>query len=122
MRPAAGLVLALGLAACSSTPSYPTTPPAAPTPSAPPPVAAAPKAPPQRSPIPGAQASNEDQCGAAAMQGLVGRPRTQIPVPVDPNRQRVACMTCPVTLDYNPGRLNFFFDADTGVIKKISCG
>jgi hypothetical protein len=56
------------------------------------------------------------------MQGLIGRPRTQIPVPVDPNRQRVACMTCPVTLDYNPARLNFFFDADTGVIKKISCG
>jgi hypothetical protein len=64
----------------------------------------------------------KDQCGASDLQGLVGRPRTEIPIPVDPNRRRVACTTCPVTLDYNPQRLNFFFDATTGVIKEIRCG
>jgi hypothetical protein len=33
---------------------------------------------------------------------LIGRPRTMIPVPLDPNRQRVACTTCPITDDVNP--------------------
>jgi len=56
------------------------------------------------------------------MQRLVGRPRSEIPVPLVPSRQRVACTTCPVTFDYSPGRLNFFFDADTGIIKEVRCG
>jgi hypothetical protein len=63
-----------------------------------------------------------DQCGAGAQQGLVGRPRTEVPIPIDPNRQRVACTTCPVTLDYRPDRLNFFFDAETGIIREVRCG
>jgi hypothetical protein len=56
------------------------------------------------------------------LRGLIGRPRTEIPVPIDPSRQRVACTTCPVTQDFNPARLNIFFDADTGRIKEIRCG
>jgi hypothetical protein len=56
------------------------------------------------------------------MQGLVGRPRSMIPVPVDPSRQRVACTTCPAAEDADPGRLNFLFDADTGVIRQVRCG
>jgi hypothetical protein len=63
-----------------------------------------------------------DSCGAAELQGLVGHARTEIPVPLDPNRQRVACTTCPVTQDYRPERLNFFFDAQTGLIRVIKCG
>jgi hypothetical protein len=63
-----------------------------------------------------------DACGAADLQRLVGRPRTEIPIPVDPSRQRVACTTCPITEDYNPSRLNFFFEAETGRIKQIRCG
>jgi len=43
-------------------------------------------------------------------------------VPIHPERQRVACTTCPITQDYQPGRLNFFFDAQTGLIKQIRCG
>jgi hypothetical protein len=39
-----------------------------------------------------------------------------------PALQRVACTTCPITMDYNPRRLNFFFDAETGVIKEVRCG
>jgi len=120
----AGLALVCGLAACSSTPSYPTTTPPSPPPPtvqvpAPQPAPVAPRSP---APAPPPQASAHDQCGAAEMQRLVGRPRTEIPVPVDPSRQRVACTSCPVTQDYNPARLNFFFDADTGIIKQVRCG
>jgi hypothetical protein len=124
MRPAAGLLLALiGLAACA--PHYPTKPAAvgaAPTAEAP--VLAPPPAPPppRQLPIPRLQASARDQCGAADLQRLVGRPRTEVPVPLDPGRQRVACTACPVTEDFDPTRLNFFFDADTGRIKQIRCG
>lgn len=110
----AGLGLALLAAACS-TPRYPTTAPAGPA--APPAQAQQPP----RSPVP-QQAKGRDQCGAAALQGMVGRSRTEIPIPVNPNLQRVACTTCPVTMDYNEQRLNFFFDAQTGVIKEIRCG
>jgi hypothetical protein len=63
-----------------------------------------------------------DPCGAEAVRNLVGRPRSEIPVPLNPNRQRVACTTCPITQDYNPGRLNFFFDAGTGLIREVRCG
>lgn len=124
MRRAAGLLLALmTLAACS--PRYPTTPAAvgaAPTAEAP--VLSPPPSPPppKQSPAPKPQVSARDQCGAAELQRLVGRPRTEVPVPLNPSRQRVACTTCPVSEDFDPSRLNFFFDADTGRIKQIRCG
>jgi hypothetical protein len=88
---------------------------------APPPAAPPPAPTPSPAPAP-APAASPDACGAAALQTLVGRPRTEIPVPVDPDRQRVACTTCPVTQDYRPDRLNFFFDAGTGLIREIRCG
>ena len=120
VRIAAGLIAAgLALAACS--PKYATTKPGAAAAPAPV-VAPAVQAPAPRSPIPRPQVSVRDQCGAAEVQGLIGRPRTEIPVPVEPSRQRVACTTCPVTDDYNPARLNFFFDADSGRIREIRCG
>ena len=108
MKLAALAGLALILAACSSGPSEitPSTPPA-PRPIAVQPTPAAPF---------------RDQCGAADLQGLVGKSRTEIPIPIDPTKQRVACTTCPVTMDFSPRRLNFFFDAATGVIKEIRCG
>jgi hypothetical protein len=120
----AGLLLAA--TACASPPEpepkFPGSPgsatPAASAPAAPPaPIATPAATPPASKPPPVA-----DACGAAAVQKLVGRPKTEIPVPLDPTRQRVACTTCPVTLDYQPERLNFFFDAGTGVIREIKCG
>ena len=81
-----------------------------------------PPAPVLRSPAPRPEAVQRDQCGAAELQRLVGRPRSEIPVPVDPNHQRVACTACPVTEDFDPGRLNFFFDRDTGLIQQVRCG
>jgi len=119
----AWLGLALLLTACA--PHYPTQAPptAAPAPPPQPPQQPPSPEPPRVRPTPPPpRVTVKDQCGASDLQGLVGRPRTEIPIPVDPNRQRVACTTCPVTLDYNPQRLNFFFDAATGVIKEIRCG
>ncbi|MET0273421.1 MAG: peptidase inhibitor I78 [Phenylobacterium sp.] len=104
------IAAALILAACAS--DYPIEAPRQPPPAATP----APR------PAPPPRTSSRDQCGAADLQHLVGRPRSDIPVPVEPGRQRVACTTCPVTQDYAPGRLNFFFDSGTGVIKEIRCG
>ena len=109
MKHAIVLAGLLAVAACSTAPE-PAAPPAS-SPVAPPPPAGSP--PPQ--PV-------ADACGAREMQSLVGRPRTEIPVPVRPELQRVACTTCAVTLDFNPNRLNFFFDAQTGRIKEVRCG
>lgn len=95
----------LWLVGCSSTPTL--APP-------PPPVAVAPPPP--------APAPPPDTCGAREHQHLVGRPRTEIPVPVRPELRRVMCTTCPATADYREDRLNFLFDATTGRIMSISCG
>ena len=74
--------------------------------------------PPRYTPTP----ARDDQCQAAEHQQYVGRPKTEIPVPVQPAFQRVACTTCPVTMEYVARRLNFFFDAETGIIKEVRCG
>ncbi|MCC7266602.1 MAG: peptidase inhibitor I78 [Caulobacteraceae bacterium] len=95
---------ALALAACASEAPYEPAP-RDPGPSRPPPSREPP-----------------DRCGAAALQSLVGKPRTEIPVPVNPRLRRVACTTCPVTMDFNPERLNIFFDVETGVVKEVRCG
>jgi hypothetical protein len=106
---AAGLV---ALAACSTAP---------PPPVAHPPVVTGP--PPPRAPQPpSVPQPASDTCGARPMQSLIGHPRSEIPVPVKPELQRVACTTCPITMDFNPERLNFFFDAATGIIKEARCG
>nr|MEA2799843.1 hypothetical protein [Phenylobacterium sp.] len=127
MKRAAAILLALVVVAGCAAPSYPVvSPPAAPPrTTASPPTQPQPQPqppPPRRSPIRPPQVSVNDQCGAAAQQGLIGRPRTEVPIPITPDRQRVACTTCPVTLDYRADRLNFFFDAETGIIKEVRCG
>jgi hypothetical protein len=94
-------LLLLLLAACAAEPPPPP----------PQPVADAPRPAPTR-----------DECGAVENQSLVGRSRSEIPVPVIPALQRVACTLCPITQDYNPRRLNFLYDGDTGVIREVKCG
>jgi hypothetical protein len=99
------------------------TEPSAPAPAAPPIAAAAPTpAPPPPAPAPVAPPAPKDACGAADLQYLIGRPRTEIPVPVDPGRRRVACTTCPMTQDYSPTRQTILYDAGTGLIKEVKCG
>jgi hypothetical protein len=121
---AASAIAALALLAAACAPSYPIAPraPSQASPQAAQPVAPQPLRPTLRSPIPRPDVSVRDQCGAADLQGLIGRSRRDIPVPLDPNRQRVACHGCPITDDYDPGRLNFFFDANSGIIREVRCG
>lgn len=63
-----------------------------------------------------------DTCGASALAGLVGKPRTQIPVAVDLSRRRVACSACPVAPDIRLDRVNILYDARTGLVTRVTCG
>ncbi|MBW8891783.1 peptidase inhibitor I78 [Caulobacter sp. LARHSG274] len=106
----AGVVLVL--AACSSpAPPAPAPMPPPATPTAPATVA-----------LPKPPEPEKDQCGLKEAQAYVGRNRTELPAPVDPSRWRVACTTCPVTMDYRPDRLNILFNPDTGVVQQVKCG
>lgn len=69
--------------------------------------------------MPGSEA---DLCRAAEMQWLIGKPRTDIPVPVEVVNRRVACTTCPITEDYSAYRLNIFFNEESGLIEQVRCG
>lgn len=69
-----------------------------------------------------APATSADPCQAGDLQWLVGKPKTEIPVPVEVVNRRVACTTCPVTEDYSPVRLNIFFNADTDIVEQVRCG
>jgi hypothetical protein len=91
-------------------------PPPAPVQAAPPPVAAAPPPPAPAPPPP------KDACGAVDLQYLVGKPRSDIPVPLQPGLRRVACTTCPVTEDYVSNRQTILYDTQTGLITSIRCG
>ena len=71
---------------------------------------------------PGVRSADADMCKAAELQWLVGKPRTEIPVPVDVVNRRVACTTCPITEDYSPYRLNIFYNQQTGIVERVSCG
>jgi hypothetical protein len=62
-----------------------------------------------------------DQCGAWELTGLIGKPRSEIPVPVNPARRRVVCTTCPRTQDFSPTRLTIEYDAVTGKVTKLGC-
>jgi len=108
MRPLIALGAALVLLYGCAEPA----PSQGPGPAAPPPVHHRPSAP----------EGARDACGAREFQHLVGRPRSEIPVPVTPALQRVACTTCPVTMDYDPRRLNFLYDAETGLVREVRCG
>lgn len=117
---AAGLVAA-GLYGCASAPEDtppPRTPPAVVVPS-PTPVPAPRPVPPPRAPEYKPLAA--DTCGAQALQHLVGQPRTEIPVPLHPDKRRVVCSTCVVTQEFRADRQTIVFDTDTGIIKSVSC-
>lgn len=116
MKRLASIALLL-LASCASPePKPPAAPPPPSTPAAPPKVAPAPAKPAREPERP------RDACGAYELQSLIGKPRSEIPIPVDPSRRRVACTTCAVTMDFREDRLNIFFDAETGIIKSVTCG
>ena len=106
-----GGVIASAACAPPPAPPPPPAPYAAPPPPAPPPPAAPPAPPTPR-----------DACGALPLQYLIGRPRTEIPVPVYPERRRVVCSTCQVTQEFVESRLTIVYDSETGVVKSVRCG
>lgn len=121
MRRGAILMAALALGACvSHEPIQPPPPVPGHATQAPP---SAPSGfemvPPQAPPEP---VDPKDMCGSAKLRYLIGRPKSEIPVPVNPSLRRVACTTCPVTMDYSPMRLNILFDEASGVVKEVKCG
>ena len=61
------------------------------------------------------------QCRADQYGHLIGRNRSEIPPTPAGQTWRVACTTCPVTMDYNPQRLNIDID-DDDIIIRLSCG
>ena len=61
-------------------------------------------------------------CDAPDLAYLVGRPRTEIPVPADLSRRRVVCATCPGPDDVRPDRTDILFNANTGTITAVKCG
>ena len=69
-----------------------------------------------------ARPAPKGQCDAPALAYLIGRPRTEIPVPADLSRRRVACTTCPVSEDYRPDRTNILFNAASGIVTAVKCG
>ncbi len=73
-------------------------------------------------PAPGPPRPLRDTCGAGTLASLLGRPRNQIPVPVDLTHRRVACTACPVAPDVQLDRVNILFDAQTGLVTRITCG
>jgi hypothetical protein len=64
----------------------------------------------------------QSSCEAPSLVYLIGKPKTQIPVPVDPSRRRVSCTTCPVTEDVRPERTDILFDQNTGLVTAVKCG
>jgi len=109
-------------APAAAPPAYQPPPPVY-QPPAPVPVPQAPnQAQAQAGQSPAFRPNPNDQCGAAALQYLVGRPRTEIPVPLQPSTRRVVCSTCVITRDYRPDRQTIVFDSDSGLIKSVACG
>jgi hypothetical protein len=100
---------------------------AEPAPQAPPPPVAASAAPAPPAPLAHTTRAAppqqpQDACGAIPLQSLIGKPRTDIPVPVNPAMRRVVCSTCVITQDYVAGRQTITYDSQTGLVTSVRCG
>ncbi len=111
----------LVLAGCSSAPEPVKAPPVE-QPQPVPPRQTSPQITPKPSVKPTYKPLANDTCGANDLQYLVGKPRTEIPVPLEPSGRRVVCSTCITTQEYRADRQTIVFDTDTGLIKSVTCG
>jgi hypothetical protein len=107
MRGPFAVVLSLMLVACAGGPEPEPSPPPAPL---------------IRYPVQPQPQANPDACNARPLQYLIGRPRTEIPVPVHPSMRQVVCTTCPRSETYSPMRQTILYDADTGLVREVRCG
>lgn len=75
-------------------------------------------------PVPPVQEGGDapDQCRAAEYRYLIGRHHSEVPAEPAGATWRVVCDTCPVTMDYNPTRLNIVYDSTTHIIEQVNCG
>ena len=64
----------------------------------------------------------QDTCGAAAQSPLLGTDYRQVPPAPAGKAMRVLCTTCPMTMDFNPQRLNIIYDEKSGLIRRLTCG
>ena len=72
-------------------------------------------------PAPVPLAALSDTCGAAALQYLIGKPKTEIPVPVNPGKRQVTCATCAMAPGVDPARTTVLFDPGTGLVTQVMC-
>jgi hypothetical protein len=73
-------------------------------------------------PMPMPPEDGPSQCRADQYQRFVGRHRSELPPEPPGATWRVTCTTCPVTMDYNPSRLNIFYEQSSGIIRQVKCG
>ena len=73
-------------------------------------------------PTPPLPSDGPSQCRADQYQRFIGRNRSELPARPAGETWRVTCTTCPVTMDYNPARLNILYEETTGVIREVKCG
>ena len=98
------LLLLAALAGCQSPP--PNTPPADDAADA----------------SPALPAADQDTCQAASHASLLGTNYKQAPTAPAGKVYRVVCTTCPMTMDFNPQRLNIIYDEKSGLIRRLTCG
>jgi len=61
-----------------------------------------------------------DQCGASALQGLVGQPQAVLDTMRFAEGTRIITPGMAVTMDYRPDRLNIEI-GDSGLIERVHC-
>lgn len=64
----------------------------------------------------------EDTCRAATYADRLGDDYRTLPAAPEGAVFRVVCTTCPMTMDFNAQRLNFFYEESTGKVVRLSCG
>jgi hypothetical protein len=65
---------------------------------------------------------SEDTCRAGTYASTLGQDYRQVPPAPQGRVFRVVCTTCAMTMDFNPERLNFFYDEANGKVVRLSCG
>jgi hypothetical protein len=68
------------------------------------------------------QPEKPDLCGAKGLSGLIGRSRTEIPIPADLSMRHVVCTTCVPPETQLDRRQLIWFDAETGLVTAVGCG